>query len=253
MGWPRDFLNRGVHIGGRTVAAGSVPESVPSGAGDGYPVTQTLPSNIAISPPSVLALVDLEGGSSPTATLAIYGYYPEETDLLTPWQLMEAIEVDLSTTPFVLRSVRGAERFEVIVTAITGGPTSVRLSFRAVSSSLAESGGGGGGGAAALELVNVTDSAVPEGDHSITGFESKVLLKKIKVVTASVNWTLTVFSKDDYTSDPVIVLPNRIGDWRINLDLPYEDKDATSEFHYNFTDHNGSNTHDIEVWGVKVE
>lgn len=101
-------------------------------------------------------------------------------------------------------------------------------------------------------MVNITDNAVAEGNNSITGFEDVVLVKRIRIETVSVNWSMTLFSKDDYTSDPLAVFENRIGDWELEIDIPYEDKDASQEFHYSFTDHNGTNTHDIEVWGVAL-
>jgi len=102
------------------------------------------------------------------------------------------------------------------------------------------------------ELVNVTDTGVAEGNNSITGFEDKVLLKRVRVETSALSWTLTVYARDDYTTDPKAILVRREGDYEAWLDLTYEDEDGTQEFHYNFTDHLGSNTHDIEVWGVRL-
>jgi hypothetical protein len=101
-------------------------------------------------------------------------------------------------------------------------------------------------------MVNISDTAVAEGNNSITGSEDQILVKRIRVETSAVNWTLTVYSRDDYTSDPLAIFENRIGDWELEIDIPYEDKDASQEFHYNFNDLNGSNTHDIELWAVKL-
>jgi len=144
MGWPAHFLNHGIHIGGRSVAFGSIPESVPTLSTDGFDVVRTLSSGIAVSPPAVLALVDFEGGTDPTATLQVYGYYPEETDLLTPWQLLQEIDVNTIDSLHVLQAGLGAKRLCVIVSAVTGSPTSVRLAFRAVAASLLSTGDGGG-------------------------------------------------------------------------------------------------------------
>jgi hypothetical protein len=103
-----------------------------------------------------------------------------------------------------------------------------------------------------MPLVNVSDTSVAEGNHSITGFEDKVLIKRIRVETTAVSWGLTLYSSDDYISDPVAVFNGRNGDWERDLDLPYEDGDGSNELHYNFTDSLGSATHNIEVWGVKL-
>lgn len=251
MSWPRDFLNQGVHIGGRQVAGGSIPESAPSAASDGFDVVHALSSGIAISPPSILILPDIEGGVSPTATLQVYGYYPEASDLLSMWQLLQETVVEDPSTPIIIQSALGAKRLAVVVLAVTGAPTSVRLVFRAVSGPF-QLEAGGDSGSSALEFVNVSAIAVAEGNNSLTGFTDKALIKRIKITSNSVNWTLTLYSKDDYASDPLVVMKNRVGNWGVSLDLPYEDKDASTELHCNFTDHNGANTYDIAVWGVKA-
>jgi hypothetical protein len=95
-------------------------------------------------------------------------------------------------------------------------------------------------------------TAVPEGNNSLVGLKNKFVVKTIKIVTSSTRWTLTVYSKDDYASDPRVVLRNRSGSCSLQWDEPYEDEDGTSEFHYNFTDSAGSNVHDIEVVGTSL-
>jgi hypothetical protein len=95
-------------------------------------------------------------------------------------------------------------------------------------------------------------TAVPEGNNSLVGLKNKFVVKTIRIVTSSTRWTLTVYSKDDYASDPLVVLRNRGGYCLLHWDTPYEDKDGTAEFHYNFTDSLGSNAHDIEVVGTSL-
>jgi hypothetical protein len=101
-------------------------------------------------------------------------------------------------------------------------------------------------------LVSATDATVAEGDNSLTGLRDKFIVKTLVVETTSTDWTITVYSKDDYSSDPVIILKNRNGDLAYHWDYPYEDKDASSEFHYNFTDNSGTATHDIELFGTSL-
>lgn len=145
MGNPRDILNLGIHIGGRNVAVGAVPESAPTLVGDGFPVTVTLPSGIAVTPPNMTCLVDFEGGTDPTAIIQAYGYFPEATDLLSPWQKILETEVGESVNPCVTLFLAGAKRITVIVASTTGSPTSIRLALRGVSGPLPDEDGVGGG------------------------------------------------------------------------------------------------------------
>jgi len=145
MGNPRDFLNLGVHIGGRNVAAGSVPESAPTLAGAGFPVTVTLRSGVTVTPPNIACLVDFEGGTDPTAIIEVYGYFPEAVDLLSPWQKILETEVGESVNPCVTFFHAGSRRIQVIVVSATGSPTSVRLALRGVSGPLPDEDGVGGG------------------------------------------------------------------------------------------------------------
>ncbi len=101
-------------------------------------------------------------------------------------------------------------------------------------------------------LVSSTGTAVAEGNNSLTGLEDRYMVETIEITTVSTNWTLTVYSKDDYSSDSVIVLKNRSENALLYWDYPYEDKDATSEFHYNFTDNSGTATHNIEILGTSL-
>jgi len=101
-------------------------------------------------------------------------------------------------------------------------------------------------------LVTASDSSVAEGNNSLTGLRDKYLVKTLEVVTTSPNWTLTVYSSDDYSSDPIVILENRNRNVLFQWDHPYEDKDATAEFHYNFSDNAGTATHSIEVFGTSL-
>lgn len=97
--------------------------------------------------------------------------------------------------------------------------------------------------------VQAKETGIPEGNHSITNVYSQFVVKYLIITTVSTDWTLTVYSKDDYASDPITVLKNRSGSCTFHWDFPYEDKDDSSEFHYSFTDNAGSAIHDMEIVG----
>ncbi len=101
-------------------------------------------------------------------------------------------------------------------------------------------------------LVSADDSTVSEGDNSLTGLKDKFLVKALGITTSSTDWTIIVYSKDDYISDPITILKNRNGNCVCYLDRPYEDKDATAEFHYNFTDNAGTDTYNITLLGTSL-
>ncbi len=101
-------------------------------------------------------------------------------------------------------------------------------------------------------LVSAAESTVAEGNNSLTSLKDKYLVKSIEITTSSTDWTMVVYSKDDYASDPITVLKGRSGSLVYYWDYPYEDKDSTSEFHYNFTDDSGANTHNIELLGSSL-
>lgn len=101
-------------------------------------------------------------------------------------------------------------------------------------------------------MVEVEQIGVSVGNNSLTGFENKVLIKWVEVKTTSTDWTLKIYSKDDYATKEVGVASGQSGDQRIYLDWPYEDQDSTAELHYNFTSNSGSETHDITVTGIKL-
>ena len=102
------------------------------------------------------------------------------------------------------------------------------------------------------KLIKVSDTSQAEGNNSITGFKNKVNIKRIKIETTATNWTLTLYEKDDYSTDPFMAMLLGNGDKVIYLDHLYEDQDASSEFHYKFTDEIGTATHDIEVRGLEL-
>lgn len=103
-------------------------------------------------------------------------------------------------------------------------------------------------------MVKVIDTSVSEGNNSVTSFENKVLIKAIKIATTSTSWGLTLYESDNYSMSPYEIVPSGVGNGNhvIYLDFPYEDQDSTSEFHYNFQSLSGSETHDIEIRGIKL-
>jgi len=98
-------------------------------------------------------------------------------------------------------------------------------------------------------MIDVSDTSVAEGNNSVVIGYDKANLKWLKIATTSTDWTLTIYSSDDYASEPMEIVTNRSGDFNVYLDMPYEDDDATGELHYNFTSASGSETHDIQILG----
>jgi len=102
-------------------------------------------------------------------------------------------------------------------------------------------------------MVDVSDTTVAEGYNDIAGFNNKVLIKWIEITTSSTDWTFTVYEDDDAPGAHVReIVSNRSGNYKIYWDYPYEDADASSEFHYGFVDDSGANTHDIRVLGFRL-
>jgi hypothetical protein len=96
-------------------------------------------------------------------------------------------------------------------------------------------------------------STVAEGNYNLTGFGgSKILIKWIKIVTSSTDWDLALYSDDQHSNDEIEIVKGRSGNMNVYVDLPYEDKDATSEVHVNFTDNSGANTYNITVLGYRL-
>lgn len=96
-----------------------------------------------------------------------------------------------------------------------------------------------------LKVKEVSETSVTEGNNSVTGAFNKQKILWVDVETTSTDWTMTLYSKDDYSTKPIILVVNRNGDYRFPLNRYYEDEDATNEIHYNFTSASGSETHDI--------
>jgi len=100
--------------------------------------------------------------------------------------------------------------------------------------------------------VESTETTVAEGNNSVATGASNLLIKWIKITTTSTNWTMTIYSKDDYATKPMEIVTARSGNYDLYFDYPYQDEDATGEFHYNFASASGSETHDIIILGYKL-
>ena len=98
--------------------------------------------------------------------------------------------------------------------------------------------------------VDVSGPGLTPGNHSLSGFGNSAIINRISITTASTDWNLILYSKSDYSSDPIRIFINRSGSYNIYPNIPYEDKNATSSLHYNFTDNGGSNSYSIEVWAL---
>lgn len=94
--------------------------------------------------------------------------------------------------------------------------------------------------------------AQAEGNHSLGGLADKMEIKTLFVNTVARSWSMTFYSSADYVSEPIFVIERRAGNASIHWDTPYEDIDGSASLHYNFTDHIGTNTHDILVFGVEL-
>lgn len=101
--------------------------------------------------------------------------------------------------------------------------------------------------------LTATDTAVAEGNNSLTGLADKYLIKYIKITTTSTQWDMTIYTSDDYATGELKIVEDRDGDYMIYLDLPWQDADSSSEFHYNFTSASGSETHNITFYGVEMK
>lgn len=101
--------------------------------------------------------------------------------------------------------------------------------------------------------ITATDTSQAEGNNSLTGLANKYAIKWLFIDTTSTDWTLTIYTKDDYATGELELIPNRDGDCYLYIDLPWQDADSTSEFHYNFTSASGSETHDITFYGEQMK
>lgn len=129
----RDVLNHGVFLGERIVAAADVPEAPPTVGTEGLSIVATFSSGITVTPPFVLCIAELEGGTDPLADLHAYAYFPHNTALLSSWQRVRTAVANGDVLAYVPLPTLGASRFQVIVSNIEGAPTSVRMMFRGVS------------------------------------------------------------------------------------------------------------------------
>ena len=106
-------------------------------------------------------------------------------------------------------------------------------------------------------MVKVTAATVAEGSgatlyHNMASFNDKVLITSIDIDTTSTDYTFKVCPDDDADGVGCItLLSNRSGDFVIHWLYNYEDTDASSEFHYFFESDSGSETHDIDVRGLR--
>jgi hypothetical protein len=133
MGGPRDILNNGFRIAGRTVALAYVPEDLPSTENDGQPIVVTLESHLTIVPPFFLCIAEIVGGTNALADLHAYAYYANTTQLTNKWQRIRSAIANGDTLTYLPIPTVGASRIAVVVRSLSSGATSVRLELFAVS------------------------------------------------------------------------------------------------------------------------
>jgi len=98
-------------------------------------------------------------------------------------------------------------------------------------------------------MVDVSDTTVAEGYNDVALTASKVQIKWIEIATSSTDWTLTVYEDDDAPgANPREILSNQNGDVDFYWDYPYEDEDASDEFHYQFEDDQPVEDYCVAQW-----
>lgn len=100
--------------------------------------------------------------------------------------------------------------------------------------------------------LNKGYTALAEGNTNLTGFKNRMLIKWARVSTASTNWDMTLYTKDDFVTDAFQIVNDRSGNYNIYLDYPYRDEDGTSELHYTFTSASGAETHDLTIYAYEL-
>lgn len=87
---------------------------------------------------------------------------------------------------------------------------------------------------------------------------SKAIIKHIRVYTSSTDWELWILQNDNgYATDDAniqkrLIATNRSGDAYLDIEMLYEDEDATNEVHLYYNDTSGTNTADIIIQGIKA-
>lgn len=134
----RYFDSQGRTLFDRSVDLGSVsvPEAAPSSDSDGYPLGHQVKLGGAAHAPYVLLLVDLDGGTTPSAEFNLYLYFGGAVGFSNKWQLIRVASAtdDISSGPsFLLLPTLGAERYDARVRSVTGSPSHVYMHARAIN------------------------------------------------------------------------------------------------------------------------
>jgi len=115
-------------------------------------------------------------------------------------------------------------------------------------------GGSEGSGGGAQELLEARGTDLEDGTNSLAGLADKFLIKMISIETTSRDWIFTIYSRGDYSTDPVTLLSGQSEGCLLYLDHPYTDRDGGGSLHYWFIDASGAGaTYSIIVLGSRME
>jgi hypothetical protein len=104
------------------------------------------------------------------------------------------------------------------------------------------------------KYVSVSATNVSEGNYSLSGFSTnKFLIKWVNIETTSTDYDLSIFAKQDYTTDRFDVAFNQNGNNSFYLDYPFEDLDSNNNLYINFTSNSGSENYTVEVKAVTLQ
>lgn len=93
------------------------------------------------------------------------------------------------------------------------------------------------------KIITATSTSAAEGNVNLTDAAwavSKSIIYTLEVTTTSTDYTITLYSKDDFTSGAFVAVTSGSGNALYYLNYPYVDADATSEIHVKRTDNVGS-------------
>ena len=140
----------------------------------------------------------------------------------------------------------------IVIPSDTNGSVAGTIRYNSTTVGLEYHDGSNWHDAGSPKFLEIGSTTVAEGNFSITGFANKALIKWVEVTTSATSWDLTIYSDDGYSTDAFQIVNDRNGNYNVYLDYPYEDDDASSEFHYTFTDNIAANTHDIKIRGYQL-
>jgi len=102
---------------------------------------------------------------------------------------------------------------------------------------------------------SLTDSSLSAAIDSTNWAIDEALIKEIRVITAAIDWDLTIYCDSDQTSgmfSSIKIGKNLSGNQDILLDIPYIDNDSNNSVHCLFADNVASNGAVIDIYGEEA-